>query len=143
MQPQSNKLLRLLLPVIIVFALIDAAILCATRATTFLQDVVDIQTPATLYAKLAYLHTFDGRRIAFVGDSVIYGRRMEESGDSSWREHTIPAHVETLLRGMFPQQKILSMNLAMNGALPADIEQMARLISASKTRISTRRASAG
>jgi hypothetical protein len=121
--------LRLFLFILIVFAIIDAAIRLATRTTGLLQDVVDIQTPATLYAKLNYFRGFEGRRIAFLGDSVVYGRRMEEAGDSNWRKHTIPSHVEALLQTAFPQQNFLAMNLAMNGALPADLEQAVRLIS--------------
>jgi hypothetical protein len=125
--PQNS--LHLVLSILVAFIILDAAIWLATRTTGLLQDVVDIQTPATLYAKLNYFRSFDGRRIAFLGDSVVYGRRMEEAGDSSWRTHTIPSHVEALLRAAFPQQNILTMNLAMNGALPADLEQAVRLIS--------------
>jgi hypothetical protein len=125
--PQNS--LHLVLSVLVAFIIVDAAIWLATRTTSLLQDVVDIQTPATLYAKLNYFRGFDGRRIAFLGDSVVYGRRMEEAGDSNWRTHTIPSHVETKLRAAFPQQNILTMNLAMNGALPADLEQAVRLIS--------------
>ena len=125
--PQNS--LHLVLSILVAFIIVDAAIWLATRTTGLLQDVVDIQTPATLYAKLNYFRGFDGRRIAFLGDSVVYGRRMEEAGDSNWRAHTIPSHVETKLRAAFPQQNILTMNLAMNGALPADLEQAVRLIS--------------
>jgi hypothetical protein len=129
MKGSQQGTFHLVLSVLAVFVVIDAAIWLATRTTSLLQDVVDIQTPATLYAKLNYFRGFDGRRIAFLGDSVVYGRRMEEAGDSNWRAHTIPSHVETLLRAAFPQQNILTMNLAMNGALPADLEQAVRLIS--------------
>jgi len=129
MKDSPQNPLHLVLSVLVVFVIIDAGIWLATRTTALLQDIVDIQTPATLYAKLNYFRNFDGRRIAFLGDSVVYGRRMEEAGDSSWRSHTIPSHVETLLRAAFPQQNFLTMNLAMNGALPADVEQAVRLIS--------------
>jgi hypothetical protein len=119
---------RLLLAVLIVFMAIDALIWYAAKTTTFLADVVDIQTPATLYAKLDYLRELKGRRIVFVGDSVVYGHRMEEAGDANWRQHTIPAHVEELLRESFPQQTFSTPNLAMNGALPADVENVVRLL---------------
>ncbi|WP_342710230.1 hypothetical protein AAFG13_38710 [Bradyrhizobium sp. B124] len=123
------SLQRLLLAVLIAFVAIDAAIGYATKTTTFLADAVDIQTPATLYAKLDYFRELRGRRIAFVGDSVVYGRRMEEAGDANWRQHTIPAHVGQILHERFPQQPISIMNLAMNGGLPTDIEQVVRLLS--------------
>jgi lysophospholipase L1-like esterase len=112
----------------VIFIVLDAFVGIAARYTTFLQDVVDIQTPATLYAKLDYLRTFHGRRIAFLGDSVVYGRRMEETGDARWRDHTIPAHTQSLLQASYPNETILGMNLAMNGALPADIEQVVRMV---------------
>jgi hypothetical protein len=129
MKGSPQNPLHLVLSILVAFMIVDAGIWLVTRTTAVLQDVVDIQTPATLYAKLNYFRRFDGRRIAFLGDSVVYGRRMEEAGDSNWRTHTIPAHVETLLQAAFPQQNILTMNLAMNGALPADLEQAVRLIS--------------
>ena len=129
MKGSQQGTFHLVLSILVAFIIVDAAIWLATRTTSLLQDVVDIQTPATLYAKLNYFRGFDGRRIAFLGNSVVYGRRMEEAGNSNWRAHTIPSHVETLLRAAFPQQNILTMNLAMNGALPADLEQAVRLIS--------------
>jgi hypothetical protein len=129
MDDSRQNPLNLVLSILVAFVIIDAGIWLATRTTGLLQEVVDIQTPATLYAKLNYFRGFGGRRIAFLGDSVVYGRRMEEAGDSNWRTHTIPSHVETLLRAAFPRQNILTMNLAMNGALPADVEQVVRLIS--------------
>lgn len=125
----SPSLSRLLLAVIVVFITIDAVIWYTAKTTSLLADVVDIQTPATLYAKLDYLRELKGHRIVFVGDSVVYGRRMKEAGDANWRQHTIPAHVERILHGRFPQQPFPIMNLALNGALPADIEHIVRLLS--------------
>lgn len=128
MKQAFKNLLRLALPVIVAFALIDLALFGVTRHTRVLEDVVDIQTPATLYAKLDYLRAYSGRRIVFIGDSVVYGRRMEEKGDDGWRAHTIPAAVASLIEARSPKAPVVAMNLAMNGALPADIEQVARLI---------------
>jgi len=128
MKQTFKNLLRLALPVIVAFALIDLALFGVTRHTRLLEDVVDIQTPATLFAKLDYLQAYSGRRIVFIGDSVVYGRRMEDKGDAGWRSHTIPAAVASLIEARPPKAPVLVMNLAMNGALTADIEQVARLI---------------
>lgn len=124
-----SNVARRAVPLLLVFCLLDIVIAYVVRKTGLLREVIDIQTPAALYAKLDALRSPQGRRIVFVGDSVVYGRRMEEAGDANWRRHTIPAHVETLLRAKFPAEAVTTLNLAMNGALPADIEQVVRLIS--------------
>lgn len=128
MKSPLKKLLALALPVLLVLVAIDLALLAFIRRSNVLEDVVDIQTPATLYAKLDHFRGATGRRIAFVGDSVIYGRRMEEAGDSGWRDHTIPAHTAAALQRRLPDQPVLAMNFAMNGALPGDIEHMVGLL---------------
>ncbi|MFM9974387.1 MAG: hypothetical protein ACKVON_07415 [Beijerinckiaceae bacterium] len=128
MKTSLRNFLGLILPVLVLFAVLEFALSIITRKTEILSDVVDIQTPTTLYTKLGYLRDFEGLRIAFIGDSVIYGRRMEEAGDMQWRKHTIPAHTGTMLGTLLPQKPVLAMNLAMNGALPADLEHVVRLV---------------
>ncbi len=122
------RLARFCLPIILVLALIDVGLRLAARKSPLLEQVVDIQTPATLYAKLDYLRGFEGKKLVVLGDSVVYGRRMEDAGDANWRDHTIPAHLSRILQQQTPGDRVLSFNLGMNGALPADIEQVVRLL---------------
>lgn len=128
MKSQYKGLMRLGLFVLLLFALIEVAIVVTLRKTDVVAQVIDIQTPAALYVKLDYVRRFPGKQIVFLGDSVVYGRRMEEAGDQGWREHTISAHTLQLLKAMDPSRPVLAMNLAMNGALPADIEQVVKLL---------------
>jgi hypothetical protein len=132
MKRHLRYVLALVLPVLTLLAIVEIALVVISRKTDMLSQVIDIQTPGALYAKLEYLRRFEGRRIVFIGDSVIYGRRMEEAGDAQWQAHTIPAQVGQRLNALRPQHDIMTktlvMNLAMNGALPADLEQVVRLV---------------
>ncbi len=90
--------------------------------------VVDIQQPEQLLVKLDYLRRFDGVKIVLLGDSLIYGRTMENHGDAQWRIHELSAVLQRKLRQAAPDKNILVINLGINGALPADMESLAELI---------------
>ena len=92
------------------------------------EELLDIQTPDQLIAKLHYLEHFDGYKIVLLGDSVIYGGILQDFGDDQWREHALTARLQAKFAAEFPGKKALIMNLGINGALPADIECIARLI---------------
>ncbi len=91
-------------------------------------DIVDIQHPEQLLPKLDHLRRFDGVKIVILGDSLIYGKTMEAHGDAQWREHTLCAALRRKLGQVAPDKKILVLNLGINGALPGDLEALARLI---------------
>jgi lysophospholipase L1-like esterase len=89
---------------------------------------IDIQRPDQLQAKLDYLRGFQGRKVVVLGDSLVYGQAMAEHGDRRWRSHTLSRRLEQKLRGEEPGTKVLVFNLGINGALPADLEALARLL---------------
>jgi len=99
-----------------------------TYHTRLLEEAVDIQTPATLFAKLDYLRHFDGMRVVLLGDSVVYGGALGEHGDRDWRQRDLSALLRQRLDQAFPGRRVCVMNLGMNGALPADVEQVGRLL---------------
>jgi hypothetical protein len=119
-------------PVAVILVLLDLGIGFLERNSDLLKADVDIQTPSTLYEKLRYLHGLEGRRVVFLGDSVVYGRRMQDAGDQNWRAHTIAAHAERLLRTLMPDRPVSTLSLGMNGALPTDLEETTRLVLASR-----------
>ncbi len=131
--PKTNpNLKKLILAVAILFVLLDVGIWLVSNQTQMLRQAVDIQTPQTLFAKLNYLRGTPGNRIVFLGDSVVFGDRMKSAGDAEWRQHTISTHVETALKSRFPTNQISTLNLAINGGLSADFEQMIRLVHSAK-----------
>ncbi|MFH1024900.1 MAG: hypothetical protein V1809_16085 [Planctomycetota bacterium] len=91
-------------------------------------EVIDIQQPSQLVSKLDFLRYYEGLKVVVIGDSLIYGRTMEAHGDPGWRNHTLDATLENKLREVRPREKILVFNLGINGALPTDLEALARLI---------------
>ena len=52
-------------------------------------EIVDIQTPAILLAKLDFLRRWPGYKVTVCGDSVVYGHSLGEHGDRQWREHNL------------------------------------------------------
>ena len=91
-------------------------------------EVVDIRSPDALAAKLEYLRTFDGYKCALLGDSLIVGQSMRDHGDADWRAHTLNVLLDQRLRERVPGRPVLVMNLGSNGAVPADLEELARII---------------
>jgi len=90
--------------------------------------VFDIQRPDQLVPKLELLRRFQGFKVVVLGDSLIYGQAMEAHGDSRWRSHTLSAALDRRLRAEMPGQELLVLNLGLNGALPADLEALARVV---------------
>ena len=106
----------------------DIAIDTVVQRQNLVSDIVDIQTPATLYAKLDYLRDFDGIKIVIIGDSVVYGRALLEDGDAEWREHSLSAQLQDRLKSAALGRPVLVMNLGMNGALPEDLESLLKIV---------------
>jgi lysophospholipase L1-like esterase len=93
-----------------------------------INDIVEIQSPSVLEAKLDYLKHFGGYKVVLLGDSIIYGAVLREHGDHQWREHNLANVLTRRIRMDFPDRDVLVMNLGMNGAVPGDIEVLAHLL---------------
>jgi lysophospholipase L1-like esterase len=115
---------------VIVLALADAALTPVAERSRWPAELVDIQTPGILYAKLEHLRRFSGYKAAVFGDSVVFGHALAEHGDEQWRKHNIAALLEDRLRDEMPDRDVLVMNLGLNGALPADVERVQQFVAA-------------
>jgi hypothetical protein len=107
---------------------IDCLVHYAVERSRLLTEVVDIQTPSILFAKLDYLRNFRGRKIVLLGDSIVFGRTLYEHGDEHWRQHNLTRLIEDRARTDLAGADVLVMNLGINGALPADLECFERLL---------------
>ncbi len=126
--PYLRRLLALGLGVGLLLLLLDLALAAAVRAGGLLDEPIDLQSPTALFARLDHLRRFPGFKVVVLGDSVAYGRCMQEHGDAQWRQHTLSALLEAKFRQAFPDRPVLVMNLGINGALPADLERLAELL---------------
>ncbi|MCE9548253.1 MAG: hypothetical protein K8T25_22500 [Planctomycetia bacterium] len=95
-------------------------------------DVVDIQSPQCLQLKLDALSRSTGFKVVLLGDSVVAGRALEKQGDPAWRQHNLAELLQQRLQTLLPQQHVQVVNLAMDGALPADLESTAAAIARCK-----------
>lgn len=120
-----GKIVLVLLAGLIV---LDVIVDVIANRTRFANEIVDIQGPETLLAKLELLRSFDGYKIAVLGDSFIYGQALSEHGDREWRAHTFPRLIEKRLATLMDHRDVLALNLGMNGATPADIERLTQLV---------------
>jgi hypothetical protein len=97
----------------------------AGRASGVADRVVDIQHPTTLLAKLDRLRAAPHPKVVLIGDSLVYGGILEESGDAEWRSHELGSQLTAELGG-----ETFVMNLGINGALPCDMERLIPLVAA-------------
>jgi hypothetical protein len=116
---------------VLLLALLDRGMAVVVDRAKCPTEIVDIQTPSILYAKLEYLRRFPGYKVAMLGDSVVFGHALAEHGDPQWREHNIARLIEERIRREVPEGDVLVMNLALNGALPADVDRMEQFVAAS------------
>ena len=124
----SKKSIVSIFCVVLLLAIIDAVTRVYFWESKVVLDIVDIQTPAVLDIKLDSIRRFEGRKIIFLGDSLVYGRAMEEHGIANWRQHTVSAIMRDLIESENEEIPTMLINLAMNGALPADLEKVSNLI---------------
>lgn len=118
--------LRLALCTIAVVAVLAAVELVMRKSALpakLAADIVDIQTPATLAAKVRQLASTPGRKVLLLGDSLVAGRVMAEHGDKDWREHTLSADLQRRFDSL-DGDPVTVVNLGMNGLLPADMETL-------------------
>jgi lysophospholipase L1-like esterase len=96
--------------------------------TEVLRRTIDIQTPSTLYTKLEQLRRFKGRKIAILGDSLVFGRTMRDHGDAEWQSYTLASQLERHLADIDPERPVMVLNLGMNGTLPTDLDHLVRIV---------------
>jgi hypothetical protein len=125
-RPTRRRFRRQLLVGAVAVGLVFLAVEAVLRLVEphVVRAIVDIQTPSALHAKLHYLKRFAGRRVVLLGDSLVLGLSLRDAGDSLWQEHNIATLVQRRFDSDFPEQPTLVLNLAINGALPADLEGM-------------------
>lgn len=117
------RLLGVVAAVLVALVLADLALRAVGRATGFVRTDVEIASPAALYAKIADLTEVEKpRRVALLGDSLVLGKAMRDAGVADWRAENLAAR----LRVANPALRVE--NLAMNGALPSDIEPVVRAL---------------
>ncbi|MBO0699692.1 MAG: SGNH/GDSL hydrolase family protein [Zavarzinella sp.] len=115
------------LVVLAVLAIIDQFVRRAVEPKV-IDRVVDIQTESALKAKLDRLEAFHGKRVVLIGDSVVLGLTLKDTGDPQWESKTITAQLRRRLEEAFPGEPVLVANLALNGALPADLDRLVELV---------------
>jgi lysophospholipase L1-like esterase len=91
-------------------------------------DVVDIRSADALAARLEYLRRFNGYKCVLLGDSLIVGQSMRDHGDPDWHLHTLGVLLDQRLRLLMPGRTVLVMNLGSNGAVPADLNELGRIL---------------
>lgn len=116
------------LAVVLLFGAIDVLLRLTVPGTGILRKTVDIQTPATLYAKLEAMRRFDGLKVVVLGDSLIFGRTMRDHGDGNWEHNTLSAQLQRHLEQKYPGRPVMVSNLGMNGTLPTDLEHLVRIV---------------
>lgn len=113
-------------------AVLDVVLRIVAPASGAFQVAVDVQTPATLYAKVEELRKAEGVKVAVLGDSLIFGRAMRDKGDKAWQAHTLSSQLQRWLAEKHPGRPVSVSNFGMNGTLPADLDNLVRIVLAAK-----------
>lgn len=127
-QTTLSTLLRIALCVVLCLAAIDVVLRATVSGAPALQKPVDIQSPEMLALKLDALRKFDGVKIVVFGDSLAFGRSMRDHGDKNWVANSLPSKLHAALAQKYQGRKIMVANLGMNGILPADMDQLVRIL---------------
>lgn len=104
-----------LLGLLLLFAAGDLGLRAAVGPAE-LASPVPITSAAVLDGALDGLRRADGLRVALLGDSVVYGRALEEHG-GDWRSGELASRLGERLDATV-------VNLAMEGSVPADQERL-------------------
>ena len=110
-----------------VLAVVDAGVLLVVATPSRLAEPTPLDDGPTLVARLSSLRRHPGSTVALLGDSVIYGRALEEHGAGDWRSDNLAPALQRALGG-----DTLAVNLGMNGALPVDQARLLPLVLAAK-----------
>lgn len=127
-QTTFRQFLAVVLGVAIALGLIDMAFRALLPASAISRMQIDIQSPEALYIKLDEIRRFEGRKVVFLGDSLIFGRTMREHSNDDWENQTLPAQMERRFRAQYPDEPALFINLGMNGTIPSDLDKLIALI---------------
>lgn len=133
--PALKMLARAALVLAIILALLAVCEGLARRIasqTGLFQRSADIQSPVSLYAKIADFQARPGKKVVIMGDSLIYGQTMARHGDAAWQENTLARQLVAKLREKLPGGPIEILDLGMNGALPTDLAELGRIVGAVK-----------
>ncbi len=98
-----------------VLAIIDLVVVFGVATPSRLAEPTPLDDGPTLVARLGALRRHPGPTVALLGDSVIYGRALEEHGAGDWRRDNLAPALQTVLG-----EDTLVVNLGMNGALLVD-----------------------
>ncbi|GEM_PF-1598537 len=123
-----RRLLQAVALVIVCLVVLDGALRLVLPKTGLLRQTVDIQSPEMLYAQLEEFRRFDGVKIVTLGDSLVFGRTMRDHGDEDWQSHTLAAQLESRLAQSRAGCPVMVANFGMNGTLPADLDELMRII---------------
>lgn len=121
-------LLRIVLCVVLCLAAFDMVLRAGLSGAPVLQKPFDIQSPEMLAVKLDALRKFVGIKVVVFGDSLAFGRTMRDHGDENWVQNGLPAKLHAALSQKFEGRDIMVANLGMNGILPADMDQLVRIL---------------
>jgi lysophospholipase L1-like esterase len=122
-KPQALKIFAGYLFGLFIFLLIiDWALQFSIQHSDLMTGPTEINSPATLYAKVDALRNSKGVRIAVLGDSIVYGRSLQEHGIEAWRKNNLTAALSNELLTNLPNRRIEVMNFGMNGITPSELE---------------------
>lgn len=126
--PILRRLAGIVAIAIVAIGVFDLGFRSLLPADSITRMPFDIQSPEALYTKLDAIRRFEGKKVVFLGDSLIFGRTMRDHGDADWQSHTLPSRMESRFSQTDPDQPALFMNLGMNGAVPVDLEKLVNLV---------------
>jgi lysophospholipase L1-like esterase len=117
-----------LLALLALLTLIDRAAQMSIQGSVLLTEPTEINSPAIVFAKVDALRNFQGIRIAVLGDSLVYGRSLQEHGIEPWRKNNLTAAITDELHLKWPDRGIMVMNFGMNGITPSELETLVPLV---------------
>lgn len=127
-----RPLVGYLLVLTICLGAVDMAVKASVEDTALLSAAAEINSPATVFAKIDALRRFRGLKVAVVGDSLIYGRSLQEHGIEPWRERNLTAAISQAMQSSSSGREVMVMNFGMNGITPSDLGTLVPLIMSAK-----------
>ena len=115
--------------IVIVVLLLYDYIFKIIYSTYSLQDKnVIIFSKNILENKIDILSKHKGLRIAAIGDSLIVGKTMQKRGQNNWKENNFTGLLEKYLKNAIPTRSPMVINCGLDGAVPSDYEQVAKML---------------
>jgi len=113
--PRKTPLLPAAVLAAVLLAIVDGVVVFGVATPAALAEPTPLDDGPTLVARLSALRRHDGPTVALLGDSVIYGRALQEHDAGDWRADNLAPALQSALGA-----DTLAVNLGMNGALPVD-----------------------